>query len=120
MGAKVTEFDTCSPAFYRGSKLETQWENTVDAILAETLLEQTGGAFKYDFIKNWPSGRVSFDSAEWLAHMHSGVVTPADEADISAKIHALSRMLAFGGGQCPRLAYADLATYPLKFYIIIV
>ena len=66
--------------------MQAQWEQLVDKSLMEKMLEAHNGAILYDFLRNWPSGKTSFKSAEWRNYIQTGYVIPKDVDDISAKI----------------------------------
>ena len=94
MGNKVAEFDTCGENFYNGWKDHAEkWEELVDLVVSERLAKQSGGEIKYDFIRNWPSGQVGFNTLEWRQLLKEGKMTQLDEEDISSKIDSIAHFI---------------------------
>ena len=121
MDTQVAEFDTCQDGFYDEWENYTEkWEELVDLVVSERLAKETAGEIKYDFIRNWPSGQIGFNSLEWRQNLREGKVVKADEEDISSKIEAISMFMGQGGGQCSAIKGKEFGSLTLKIYGIII
>ena len=97
----------------------TLWEELADDLLPSSLSDKAGDEVVFDFVKNWQSGKVSFDTLEWRSHLQSGIVTQSHEEDISAKIETLSILVSSAGNMCP-FSRLEAALVPLKLYGIMI
>lgn len=102
VGELKTEFDTCGEDYYSTWKEHTQrFEELADFLFVSKFEKVPNGNVKLDYIRKWPTGEVGFNTLEWFQLKQNGVMTQADEQDISKKISVVAGFFSVKGNQCP-------------------
>lgn len=57
--------------------------------MVDRVPDTEAGEVKLNFIRNWITGESGFSTMEWRTLLANGIMTDADEADISAKLQRM-------------------------------